>query len=479
MRTSRFALIIACAAMVVSCGGGNSAGAPTGSAPSPTPSTSPTPTPTTAQCSLSQRESFVLNALNQWYLFPSLLDTTVDPKNYATVQDYINALVAPARAQNKDRYFTYITSISQENAYYNQGASAGFGIRLGYDTGANRVFVIEAFEGAPALAANIDRGTEILAIGTTSSDLATVNSLMMQGGPQAVIDALGPGTAGVQRTLQIIDQSGIQRTVTLNKATYDLQPVSSRYGEKIIDDNGTKVGYVNLRTFIDTANSELSTAIGDFRAQGITRIIVDLRYNGGGLISVADHFGDLLNKDNTGKVFEKLTFRPSQSSNDSTHLLAPTADSIQPTRIAFIGTHGTASASEIMINGMVPYMNGNLALVGSNTYGKPVGQVALDNTNCDDRLRAIAFAVENAAGTSDYFNGLATVVPNTCQANDDISHQLGDPNEAMIATALTYLDGRSCTPIANAAVTTQSVGRSGLLVPANPTTAQRESPGVY
>ena len=80
------------------------------------------------------------------------------------MQSFVDALLAPARAQSKDRHFSYITSISEENALINSGQTAGFGFRLGYDTSANRVFVIESFEGAPALGMNIDRGDELIAI---------------------------------------------------------------------------------------------------------------------------------------------------------------------------------------------------------------------------------------------------------------------------------------------------------------------------
>jgi hypothetical protein len=124
-----------------------------------------------------------------------------------------------------------------------------------------------------------------------------------------------------------------------------------------------------------------------------------------------------------------------------------------------------------------------MALIGGNTYGKPVGQVALDRPECDDRLRAIAFKVENANHQGEYFTGLAKVVPRTCQASDDISHQLGDPNEAMVRTALDFLAGRSCTAIsATAAQTTgaRPVSGRGLLTPEVPRgTIERELPGAY
>lgn len=481
IRGKRLVLAAACAAMVAGCGGssGGGSGPPSaGVTPTPTPS----PSPTTATCSLRARQDWVLAQLQEWYLFPNLLDTTVNPANHTSVDSYIDALVAPARAQSRDRYFTYLTSIAEEQAYYEQGETAGFGFRLGYDVGGNRVFVIEAFEGAPALAAGIDRGVEILQIGSQS-----VSSLMASGGPAAVIQALGPDTAGTVRAFTFRTLSGTQFTATLTKAAFEIDPVSDRYGAKIISDGGRQVGYLNLRNFIDTAHPDLRAAFAYFKAQGVTELIVDLRYNGGGLISIARLFGDLMGAGRAGQVFSYVTFRDSKANENETYAFRAQPEAIAPTRIAFIGTGGTASASEMVINGMDPYLGANMALVGSNTYGKPVGQIALDQPACDDRLRAVALKIENANHQGEYYTGLASTVANTCRANDDIGHQLGDPDEAMVRVALDFLAGRSCTAISGvAAKATATLApvrvapERALLVPVRPAkTTDFELPGVY
>ena len=457
--------------MLAACGGGGSSGGGSTVGVAPTP----TPTPTTAACALSARQSWVLGQLQEWYLFPTLLDSTVNPASHSTVQSYIDALVAPARAQNKDRYFTYITSIAEENAFYQQGATAGFGIRLGYDSSANRAFVIEAFEGGNALAAGMDRGTELLQINGQS-----VSTLMATGGPQAVINALGPDTVGTSRTFVIRQLSGTQQTVTVSKSNYTLDPVSDRYGAKIITDGARRIGYINMRTFIDSSDPNLRAAFADFKAQGITELIIDLRYNGGGLVSIAELFGDLMNNGRAGQVSGYVSFRDTKASENETLTFTAQPQAMTAAKVAFIGTGSTASASELVINGMQPFLNGNMALVGSNTYGKPVGQIALDQPSCDDRLRAIAFKIENANHQGEYFNGLATTVPNTCRATDDIAHQLGDPQENMVKIALDYLAGRGCTPISGGGITTQGVsGREVLYDDKAPSTVRRDLPGAF
>ena len=168
-------LALAATALLAACGGGGGSSSG-GTLVTPTPTPTPTATATTSACSLSARKEFAREVIDEWYLFPDLVDTGANPASYADLQTYIDALVAPARAQGKDRYFTYVTSIADEEAYYASGSTAGFGIRLALSS--NRLFVMEAFENAPGLAAGFDRGTEILSIGTSAGSLPGATARM-------------------------------------------------------------------------------------------------------------------------------------------------------------------------------------------------------------------------------------------------------------------------------------------------------------
>jgi carboxyl-terminal processing protease len=479
--TTRFGAMVAMVALLAGCGGGGSGGGAAGGGTSVTPM--PTPTPTAAAaCSVRDRQDWVLAQMREWYLFPDTLPASLDPAGYATVDAYLDALTATARSQRKDRFFTYLTSIKAEDAYYNSGSSAGFGFRLVIDPAAQRLFVSESFENTPALAAGIDRGAEIVAIGTSAADLRTIAQIVAASGTAGVTDALGPNTPGTTRLLRV-SSGGTTRDVSVAKADYALLPVSTRYGARIINDGGRQVGYVNLRTFINTAEAPLRDAFLGFRNAGVTDIVVDLRYNGGGLVSIAELIGDLMGRNRaTSEVFSYTTFRPEKASNNQTRTFQPQPQSVAPTRVAFIGTGGTASASELVINAFQPYLHANAALIGTNTYGKPVGQIALDRSACDDRLRVIAFATQNAARQGAYYDGLASVVEASCQANDDVTHPLGDPAEASTRAALDFLGGKSCTRIASGGQGAQALGANGrreLLIPERPTTAQRETPGLF
>jgi carboxyl-terminal processing protease len=479
MRYRRIGTALALVAMLSSCGGGGSGGG--NPAPPVVVVPTPPPPPPVSTCSLRTRQDWAAGVLREWYLFPETLPASLDPSGFTTVEAYIDALTATARAQRRDRFFTHLASIAEEDAFFSAGSSAGFGVRLSYETVQGRVFIAEAFEGAPALAAGIDRGAEIVAIGTSAGNLQTVSSLMAAGGPEAVSAALGPSTPGITRLLRITDGAGT-RDVSVTKTNFTLTPVSSRYGARILDDGGRRVGYLNLRTFITTADPALRNAFATFRAQGITEIIVDLRYNGGGLVSTAELMGDLLGRNRSASdVFSFTTFRPEKSSNNESRFFRTEASSIAPAKIAFIGTGGSASASELVINAFIPYLHANAALVGTNTFGKPVGQIAVDRSACDDRLRVVAFKTENAARQGDYFDGLATKVEASCQAADDLTKPFGDPQEASIRASLDFLAGRPCTRIAAATgITTQAIKeRRELLTPERPSTVQREVPGAF
>lgn len=489
MHVGRTALSFVLAASLAACGSGVPSSAPPVSGGGPTPAPAPAP----SACGLRAQQDFADGVLNEWYLFPDLL-AAANPASFNSLQSYLDARVAPARAQNRDVGFTFATSIAEENALINSGSSAGFGIRISFDNAAGRVFVVEAYEGANALAAGLDRGSEITAIGTNSTNLQAVSSLMASGGPQAVVNALGPSTAGLARVLRFIQPGGatIERSVT--KTDFALDPVSDRYGSLILNDGGKQVGYINLRTFIiSNAADQLRQAYAQFAAQGVTELIIDFRYNSGGLVAVADTMGDLMGAGRTGQVWSRTVLRPSKASENQTRTFRTEANAIAPTRIAFITTEATASASELVANSMIPYVGNNLALIGTNTNGKPVGQFGFDLTACDLRLRAVTFQTVNANNQGDYFTGLAGVFPNTCRAGDDITRPLGDPAETSIATALDFLAGRACTPVSGTGAGNVASGtdasqraRAGLdlpqrrlLQPEQPNAAQFEIPGLF
>ncbi|WP_265528306.1 S41 family peptidase [Sphingomicrobium marinum] len=429
----------------------------------------------TDACALSARQAWVLEQMEEWYLFPDLLDTSVNPANYSDVQSYIDALVRPAREQGIDRNFTYITSIQEENDFIENATSADYGWRPVLFSN-DRLYIRETYETAPSFQAGVDRGAEIVRLAAAGGTLRTPAQIIATDGVEFLSNLVFPSAEGDAIDIEFVDaDGGPVQAATLTSTEYQLQPVSPRYGALVIGDTG----YLNLRTFFaDTAEADLTTAFQTFAAANVDNIIVDVRYNGGGLVRVADHLGDLLGRNRSGQVFSRTTFRASKASNNSTEFFEPLSASQDPVRLSFITTNRSASASELVANSMASYYGTNSAIVGSNTFGKPVGQIALDRAECDDRLRVVAFRTENADGEGDYYNGLATTYPVTCAASDDIFEMFGDPAEASTAKALDFsASGQAaCTPITGAVGTRSALEQR--LMPTSPTVAQRVTLGM-
>src|SRR3546814_17922465 len=106
------------------------------------------------------------------------------------------------------RFFTYITSIAEENAFFANGSSAGFGVLMAYDGVNQRIIIAEAYDGATAFAAGIDRGTALVGIGTNSGNVRTVASLVAAEGPQGLTHALSENAPEVRRVLPPPDPDG-------------------------------------------------------------------------------------------------------------------------------------------------------------------------------------------------------------------------------------------------------------------------------
>jgi C-terminal processing protease CtpA/Prc len=396
----------------------------------------------TAACTESERKQFTLDVARQWYLFPELLPTAVDLTQFEDAEQLLDHLTATAREQGKDRHFSYLTTRAEEQALLGDGQFIGFGFRTRTDEG-NRAFVTEVFESSPASEAGLRRGDEIVAVDAGSGFVAT-GDLLADG--STISDALGPAEAGIRRGLRLLGTGGI-REVGMAKRTVAIDPVPDAYGALVLPLAGTAgVGYLNLRSYIGTADPQLRQAFNQFRARGLDYFIVDLRYNGGGLVSTAELLGDLLGAARArNDVQFALVHNPDRSSQNRTRFFDPRPESVRPVRIAFLTTGATGSASEISINTMAPWVE--IAIVGGNTLGKPVGQLAFDLPKCEDRLRIVTFRTINALSQGDYYDGLASSLRYACAATDTLDRPLGDPGEGLTAAALEWLGTGACTSL--------------------------------
>jgi carboxyl-terminal processing protease len=418
-------LLAALGTLLASCGGGGDGGSSA-----------------TGGCGETARKEWVLDVARDWYLYPETLPSSVDLSAYRTAEELLDALTATARAQDKDRFFSFLTTRAAENSLFDEGEFVGFGFSNRTDDG-NRIFITDVFAGSPAADAGLLRGDEVTAV-----DGQSVASALTGG--TTFSELLGPTDTGVSRTLTIL-RNGTTLDRTMTKRTVTLDPVPDDNGVVILPRAGTTgVGYVRLRSYISTANAQLRDAFAQFRAQDITDFIIDLRYNGGGLVSTAELIDDLLG----GVLFAnevqfRMVHNAARSAQDSTSRFQSQPQSVSPVRIAFLTTGMTASASEINVNAMKPYVD--VAIVGSDTLGKPVGQLAFDLQGCQDRLRLISFKIVNALGEGDYYTGLAPTMPGSaCAAEDTLDAPLGSVDDNLTREALDWLANGACNVLMDA-----------------------------
>ena len=454
--------------LVAACGGGGGGSGGTGGG---------TGGGTDSLCGETARKQWVLNVSREWYLFPDLLPATVDIASYATAEELLDALTATARAQGKDRYFSYLTTKSAENSLLGEGQFVGFGFRSRTDAG-NRPFILDVFEGSPAAEAGLQRGDEAIAVDQGSGFVPVAQSLA--DGVTSFTDLLGAAEAGVQRGLRLL-RNGQAIEVQMTKRTVTIDPVPDSFGTRILPVDGTTgVGYLNLRSYISTADPQLRTAFQTFRAQDVRDFIVDLRYNGGGLVSTAELVDNLLGGDRTSTDIQySIVHSANKSGQDSTVRFQPQSKSVRPVRVAFLTTDATASASEINVNAMQAWVE--VAIVGSDTYGKPVGQLAFDLANsCPDRLRLVTFKTVNANGASDYYDGLASSMRFACAASDTLNAPMGDPADGLTQAALQWINTGACASVISSFVDGQAKTSPSSRYPLSrrPSAAERWVPGI-
>ncbi|RYE22605.1 MAG: hypothetical protein EOP42_24215, partial [Sphingobacteriaceae bacterium] len=326
------------------------------------------------------------------------------------------------------------------------------------------------YPGSPADKAGVTRGYQIVKINNNTS-LSYDGTSSTPTNYNFVVNAFF-NSATISMTLQRPDNTTFD--VTLNTANYTVNPVL-KY--KVLDlGNSKKLGYIVFNSFTtpDNAKAYLDAAFNSFTAGGITDLVVDLRYNGGGSVATAEYLSNLivpLAKTNTVMY---TSYYNDKLQNDKYPLLAKKyrinagdfkpannqakftkAGSLNINRVFFIVSGNTASASELTINNLIPEMN--VQLIGKTTYGKPVGFFAIPIGAYE--LYTPEFETKNSANAGGYYAGMtpgSATYPGV-DANDDVTHDFGDVNEAMLARAISYTT--KGTYSVSPAITTQSIGK--------------------
>ncbi len=372
-------------------------------------------------CSATGQSIFVRDTLQELYLWYRELPDA-DPARYATPEQYLEAV----RLRPRDATFSYLTSRAANDAFYSESQFIGLGLSTTVSGGEMRV--LQVFDGSPAAEAGLERGARIEVI-----DGRDVPALIASGASDS---AFGPAQAGLVVTIEFRRRDGERRTAAVRKRAVTIPTVSLT---RVFDVGGRKVGYLFFRNFVRPSVAALDEAFAALRDAGVGELVLDLRYNGGGLVDVAVHLASLI----AGSAVRDQVFAESRHNDRNLRLNATLRftnppQAVRLDRVVVIATQASASASELVINGLRPFLP--VVIVGDRTYGKPVGQYALPF--CDKVFAPVSFAMVNAAGRGDYFDGLAA----DCAAADDVEHDLGSAEESSLGEALRFIQNGSCRP---------------------------------
>ncbi len=412
---------------------------------------------------------------NDTYLWYNEIDDQ-DPAAFS-VSEYFTELKTNALAPSgklKDQ-FHFSMSTEEWNLLTQSGASLGFGIKYHFqqnDESLNidrKITVAYTDPNTPASLKNIARGAIIIEVDgiivADANDSSSIDSLN---------NGLFPQTEGQEVIFTIQDFGSLEtREVTLSAENVVSTPVQH---VKTIDTVNGKVGYLQFNSHIATAEKGLVDAVTTLQAENITDLVLDLRYNGGGLLDLASQLGYMIVGDATaGKTFEKLTFNDKYPNTDPV-----TGRALQPspfhhqtigfsglltsgqdlptltlTRLFVLTTANTCSASESLMNSLRG-IDIEVIQIGETTCGKPYG--FYPTPNCGTTYFSVQFKGENDQGFGDYADGfIPSQAPSFesevqgCVVEDDFSKALGDETEALLAAALVYSadNSRTCPEVSS------------------------------
>lgn len=437
---------------------------------------------------------------NDLYLWYDEIDD-VDPEPYADdaegVADYFRLMktfATTASGANKDRFHFSYDSLEWKQLSQ-AGVSAGYGVKWVIQRASVPRKVVVAFTepNSPADQVGLVRGTEVVTADAVDvvngSDAATLNA------------AFFPDAVGETHTFEVkAPGSAITRTISMTSASITKDPVQN---VRVLSTDSGPVGYLTFNDHIATAEAELMTAVEVLRDNAITDLVLDLRYNGGGYLDIANQLAFMIAGPNatSGRTFELQQFNDKhpnvnpvtgarlvpRSFHTKTRGFSVSSGRSLPyldlSRVFVLTGSGTCSASEAIINGLRG-IDVEVIQIGGTTCGKPYGFYAMEN--CGTTYFTIQFKGVNAKGYGDYSDGfspsnLATVegepVPG-CAVSDDFDNFLGDANEALLNAALAYrLAPGTCPELPASTATAQTLLHADQLVSGQGIVAEPFFPG--
>jgi len=362
------------------------------------------------QDTINPSVQFTANAFNDIYLWYESLPT-VDLSSIATPDDYIAKV-----KYSKDRWSFTMTYTDMVDLLQN-GVTTGWGVGLAYDT-QNVLRILFVYDDSAMGRAGVKRGWQIKSINGKAISAMTDSEVNTALGNtnNAFLFGKNDGT-----------ESAIQMTrgkIGINSVLYS----------NIFQKGTQKIGYLVFSEFLGTSVKELSTAFDKFAAGGVTDLILDIRYNGGGTLDCADSLVAMLaGKPFKGNIYNTLIYNNKHVRDGYQSVIGLKGNSIQLNKLVVITTSSTASASELVISGLKPYLN--MKLIGSKTHGKPVGMNIESDSKLNIAVAPISFRNVNSQGYTDYFDG----IPVDFAALDNVNQEWGNLSDQCLTAAINYI----------------------------------------
>ncbi|RFM29507.1 S41 family peptidase [Deminuibacter soli] len=321
-----------------------------------------------------------------------------------------------------DRYSFGIKQASFDNT--SSGVAQDFGLYARYLGGTNQLYVMYVEREAPAGVQGIQRGWQILkvnGIGTTDTSSSNINFL---------VDAIYNSSTS-SFTFQKPDGSTVD--ITLSVGTYNAHSVLA---DTVLTTTQGNVGYMAFNSFLGDSldiDNNFKRIFSNFEANDVQNVVIDLRYNGGGYVYNAEKLCNYLAPASAnGQTMFTEEFNDKHSDWNETSKFNKIGN-LNLSSIFFIVSDETASASELVINNLKPFLSEKLVGPATHTYGKPVGFFNIPVG--DWYIFPVSFRSINNAGTSDYYGGFTIDKP----ATDGVNRNWGDPTENCLAYALKYI----------------------------------------
>lgn len=433
VRRAALGLTLAATAALTACGGGDDDGY----------------VPPPQSCSVADQNTWLRGYMNDWYYWYAL-SPDPSPIGYATVDSYFQAkLYQGTSATFPKDIWSYATPTADYERFFGAGQTMGYGVMVAGREVTGRpdlpLYIRYVEPGSPAAAASLTRGDQILSInGIPASTVISTDNYA----------ALSATAAGQTLNMVVRNASG-DRNVSVTSAVYALVPVPTT--NTVISAGGRKMGYVMVKDMISQAINPLDAAFAQFKRDGVSEVMIDLRYNGGGLVDTASKIASYpAAQRTTGAAFASLLYNDRHQSSNQTFAFTNPVNALALTRVYVLTGSRTCSASEQLINALSPFVS--VVTIGNTTCGKPVGFLPQAD-GCGTTYSVVNFESVNARNEGRYFSGFAA----TCAVAEDFSKPLGTVSEPLLVAAANHADGLGC-PSASGRAQPQAA-RSSLLNP--------------